>query len=69
MPIYNDVDIVCPFYKRLSFQGIHCEGLTDESSLKLEFKSPSAMNTYRRVFCSAKCSQCKIYKLLEAKYE
>lgn len=66
---YKDVDIQCPFFKGLDKKNISCEGLTDDSILKLWFNSPKSKNLHIDIFCSRKYKTCKICKMLEKKYE
>lgn len=66
---FKDVDIQCPFFKELTNKGISCEGLTDESIIKLWFNSPKAKELHTEIFCQKKYQNCEIYKMLEAKYE
>lgn len=66
---YKDVDIQCPFFKELTNKGISCEGLTDDSLIKLWFSSPKSKLYHTRVFCENEYKKCPIYRMLEAKYE
>ena len=66
---YKDVDIRCPFFKELTKRGISCEGVTDDSILKLWFYSPKAKDLHVEVFCQRRYGNCEIYRMLEKKYE
>ena len=66
---YKDVDILCPFFKELSKRSISCEGLTDDSILKLWFSSPKSKDLHVEVFCERRYKNCEIYTMLEKKYE
>lgn len=66
---YKDVEIQCPFFKELTKKGISCEGLTDDSIIKLWFNSPKSKDLHAEVFCQRKYKNCEIYRMLEAKYE
>jgi hypothetical protein len=66
---YKDVEIQCPFYKEQVKQSISCEGLTDESIIKLWFNSQKAKELHMKVFCQNKYKNCEIYTMLEKKYE
>lgn len=66
---YKDVEVQCPFFKELTKKGISCEGLTDDSIIKLWFNSPKSKELHSEVFCQKKYKNCEIYRMLEAKYE
>lgn len=66
---YKDVDILCPFFKELAPKGISCEGLTDDSIIKLWFNSPKSKDLHANIFCCNRYQNCEIYRMLEAKYE
>lgn len=69
MPTINDADVLCPFYSNATEKGIMCEGVTDNSVLKLLFKQTKFMYAYRRIYCCGRYTDCNIYKMLEKKYE
>jgi hypothetical protein len=66
---FNDANIVCPFYLYSAKKSISCEGVTDGSRLKMLFDTHKDMHYYRCNYCSAKYKNCKIYSMLEKKYE
>lgn len=66
---YQDVDVLCPFFRELSKRGISCEGLTDDSIIKQWFNSPKGKELHTDVFCKKKYTNCEIYRMLEKKYE
>lgn len=66
---YKDVDIKCPFYKEQAARSISCEGLTDDSIIKLWFTSPKSKCLHMDIFCSKRYKNCEIYTMLEKKYE
>lgn len=66
---YKDVEILCPFYKEQAKQSISCEGLVDDSTIKLWFNYPKAKCLHAQVFCQKKYKNCEIYSILEKKYE
>jgi hypothetical protein len=66
---YKDVDIQCPFFKELAKKGVSCEGLTDDSIIKLWFSSPKSLDLHTEIFCCNRYQNCEIYRMLEAKYE
>lgn len=65
----NDVFVTCPFYKYFAKQSISCEGITEDCTIKLTFKSPQKRDLHRKIFCENKYKNCEIYAMLEKKYE
>ena len=52
----------CPFY-------IFCEGITDESFLRLTFVSARAKRQQMEIFCRTKhCEKCELYGAINARY-
>lgn len=66
---YKDVDVLCPFFKENKEKGISCEGLTEDSILKLCFNTQKEKELHLKVFCQGKYKNCEIYNMLERKYE
>lgn len=66
---YNENLINCPFYEASATQSISCEGITDECTTRLIFTSPKEMSLHRMVHCENKYHACRMYRLLEKKYE
>lgn len=66
---YRDALIKCPFYKESAKKSISCEGLTEDSIIKLLFNSPKKMVMHCRIFCEHRYKACEIYNMLEKKYE
>ena len=67
--MFDDVNAQCPFYIGSSKQKIMCEGVTDGCITNLEFKTKDKRNRHRRQFCDSKYKDCRIYRVLEEKYE
>lgn len=44
----------CPFYREDSGRSIYCEGITDESFLRLTFASGRAKRQQMEIFCRTK---------------
>lgn len=66
---YNEKRIQCPFYQASATQSISCEGVTDECITRLIFTSPKEMSLHRMTHCENKYQNCRMYRLLEKKYE
>lgn len=56
----------CPFYREDSG---YCEGITDESFLRLTFASGRAKRQQMEIFCRTKnCEKCELYTAINARY-
>lgn len=66
---YEDVDILCPFFRELTKKSISCEGLTDDSIIKQWFEIPKNKEIHANVFCKKSYKSCEIFMMLEKKYE
>ena len=59
----------CPFYREDSGRSIYCEGITDESFLRLTFASGRAKRQQMEIFCRTKnCGKCELYTAINARY-
>ena len=59
----------CPFYQEDSGRSIYCEGITDESFLRLTFASGRAKRQQMGIFCRTKnCEKCELYTAINARY-
>ena len=59
----------CPFYREDSGRSIYCEGITDESFLRLTFASGRAKRQQMEIFCRTKnCEKCELYTAINARY-
>lgn len=61
--------IKCPFYKKHEGVVITCEGITDDSTLKLCFKSKIGQQKQQKIFCEKSYTNCEIYRTLLDKYD
>ena len=62
---YKQVFVVCPFYKWSDDKRkITCEGITEDCSLTLNYKSKAAANHQLDSFCCDRYKKCGIYRLL-----
>ena len=69
MPTLDEADVVCPFYQHTAKLTTSCEGITDDCIIKLCFNSFKQMYNYRKINCCGRYKACKIYSMLEKKYE
>lgn len=59
----------CPFYRTDSGKSIFCEGITDESFLRLTFASIRKKQQQMDIFCRTKhCEKCELYGAIYARY-
>lgn len=69
-----NADAVCPFYKHdISYGGypcITCEGVYGTSN-RIIFENKDEKSIHAETFCTSisGCKDCKIYKLVNSKYE
>lgn len=67
--MYDDVNARCPYFCASDKQKVACEGVTDGCRTVIEFNSHNKRDRYREMFCNARYEQCKVYKMLEEKYD
>ena len=61
--------VLCPFYRTDSGRSIYCEGITDESFLRLTFGSGRAKRQQMEIFCRIKNREnTEIYTAINARY-
>lgn len=67
--------VKCPFYESDDKGRISCEGITDESRIRLCFmKASGALDQDKKLeylhnYCIRDYQKCRVYKMLQAKYE
>lgn len=66
---YSDVTAKCPFFKSSGMNCVTCEGLYNKSTLSQNFVNRNDLSNFRILFCDNNYQKCKIYRLLEKKYE
>lgn len=66
----DDIYIVCPFYRGTDPYHIFCEGVTEDTSLKVTFGDPKKTSMYKECFCRNidGYKRCRISEMLERKY-
>ena len=65
----ESLPVWCPFYREDSGKSIFCEGITDESFLRLTFASVRAKRQQMEIFCRTKnCEKCELYTAINARY-
>lgn len=59
----------CPFFISSGKTNVLCEGITDDCTINLKFKSARKRTSHRKIFCNDKYQYCEIYSILIKKYE
>lgn len=67
---YNQIFVKCPFYKYDDGKKrITCEGLVDNSSLALIYRTKADYESQLMEYCCKDYKDCVIHRLLLRKYE
>lgn len=61
--------VLCPFYRAEESHCIHCEGLEDNSSIRLTYAHMGKKKAYRDRFCKDEYKKCRIAGMLFEKWE
>lgn len=61
--------IRCPFFRCHEPLVIGCEGITDDSMIRLVFESRNGRDLQENIFCKDKFHYCELYRAIYAKYE
>lgn len=67
---YKQADVLCPFYKYDDGKKrITCEGVMDNSSLALIFRTRADYERNIRSLCCDQYANCNVHKMLLSKYK
>lgn len=75
MNSYGDADVKCPFYNKSDDISISCEGVCGCSVNKTVFRTDQGnflrqkKKEYMDKFCKGDFESCRLYQMLEGKYE
>lgn len=59
----------CPLYRKDGGVRLNCEGITDECTLQLNFRTKAAKNQQIGIFCRDRFRYCELYEaIMKAKY-
>lgn len=61
--------VKCPFFKKEEGIVITCEGIVDNSSIKLCFTYKAQKNLQSKTFCQKDYQKCEVYRMLMEKYD
>jgi hypothetical protein len=63
--MYDDVDALCPFFRSSEKRKIICDGVIEDCTTQILFKTIQSRNLHRRIFCDRKYMNCEYYQVLE----
>ena len=63
MKHYVSVAARCPFYHSEDAQKVYCEGVTDDTSIHLAFKSCAALSSYKWRYCYGDYQKCRLARM------
>ena len=67
---WEDKDVRCPYWHKLSNNYIVCEGLIDGTSMSSYFQERGARRAYVRRYCTKdRWRECEAARALDRKYE
>lgn len=66
---FRSASVKCPFFRGHTPTEIGCEGITDESVLKLIFPTRSARDRHEDIFCICRYDYCELYRAINTKYD
>lgn len=61
--------IKCPFFRGHEPLVIGCEGITDDSAIRLIFQDKAGRDMQEDIFCKNRFCFCEIYQAIYKKYE
>lgn len=66
---FGTEEIRCPFFRKHEPRVIGCEGITDDSFIRLVFETVDGRNKQEEIFCKNRYHYCEIYRAIYSKYE
>jgi hypothetical protein len=58
------MEIICPYYRKMSVYTITCDGLVEDSEIILSFRNRKDRALQSEVFCCKYVERCEIYRML-----
>ncbi len=58
---FGTADIRCPFFRYHEPMVIGCEGITDDSTIRMVFDTRDGRDRQERIFCTACYEKCELY--------
>ena len=65
----QDFLVQCPYYREDDPQAVYCEGVQDNTRLRLGFTGRKQKKTYCEHYCREHWKDCMIAKMLNRKYD
>ena len=64
-------DVKCPFFRSLTDHQLSCEGIDDNSVVRVDFKGKEGRRNHQECFCNSVINykNCLIAQMLKGKYE
>lgn len=63
-------EIKCPFFRSHTNVEILCEGVTDDSTIRMLFRNRKGRERQEQIFCAGRYENCEIYRaIMKAKYD
>ena len=66
---FRQADVLCPYYRYDLKCCIHCEGIVNDSGIRLSFGKRDDFTRYMEHFCSANYDACLVYRAIDSTYE
>lgn len=66
---YIGKDAICPFYSKEDTFAVFCEGVEDNTVIKLVFEDKKSKHNYKQRCCYNWLSKCEIARMLSKKYD
>lgn len=62
--------VVCPYYHRSESNFIRCEGVNDDSTIKIVYEDSNKAKAYKKQFCKSmrNYKNCMVCRMLNQKY-
>ena len=64
-----DASVQCPYYKSDGRQAVYCEGVEEDSGLRLGFGAHLRKQQYKDSVCCDRWKTCAVAQMLNRKYD
>lgn len=66
---FRSAAVKCPFFRGHTPTEVGCEGITDDTLLKLIFANRTARDRHEDIFCMAAYEKCELFRAINEQYE
>lgn len=66
---HRSAQIRCPFFRGHTPTEVGCEGITEDTLLKLIFPCRAARDRHEDIFCMVHFEKCELYRAINEQYE